>query len=383
MYRLFVLLYCLSSCTPATTQSRIPPIPGWDQQTANGITKFTPRSHSPTGVIYEIFSPRKITKEEENNLADWLQRAAMKNLLSSGYSTSSIVDSESVEENGYYYFNIAVKSSAEKTLVISFISYRRQDGQTRLAKYTQPADLKTPHVDTALNHFMSLSKAESKMNKDEKQASTAAATQAVDAAGLEGIVIHEEYTYGVGGILILEYRPYLLLKDGSIFKHPKTSPYDVNAKTSKQNEPDKWGTWKLLGKTLVVQLPERGGLKTYEWKEKQWYWTKPAVKGEVINGSFLTMSGGGNTASGGSTMIAVSSNIRFNNKGQFTHATSAGATSGGGGAYSETDKAGTYKLNGYSIELHYNNGQIVKTLFYFFPDGKDNFGMGGRTYTKN
>ena len=188
-------------------------------------------------------------------------------------------------------------------------------------------------------------------------------------------------------MLIIKYEPYLLLKDGSIFRDPRISPYDLDVKTSKQNHPDKWGTWKLQGKSLVVQMPEKGVMKTNEWKDKKWYWTKPAANGEIINGSFIAMSGGGNTIVGGTTMIAVSSNIRFNSKGQFTHSTSAGATSGGADGssaiYSETDKAGNYKLNQYAIELRYNNGQIAKTLFYFFPDGKETFGMGGRTYTKD
>ena len=210
--------------------------------------------------------------------------------------------------------------------------------------------------------------------------------QGLKPGDIEGVVIHEEYGYGVGGMVIIEYEPYLLLKDGSILRDPRVSPYDLDIATSKQKEPDKWGTWTLRGKSLVVQMPEKGVMKTNEWKDKRWYWTKPAAKGEIINGSFIAMSGGGNTIAGGTTMIAVSSNIRFNSKSQFTHATSAGATSGGAdvsaGIYSQTDKAGSYKLNGYSIELYYNNGKTAKTLFYFFPDGKDTFGMGGHTYIK-
>lgn len=219
---------------------------------------------------------------------------------------------------------------------------------------------------------------------DEKNTFTAAGLKPKDVAG---VVIHEKYGYGVGGILIMQYEPYLLLTDGSILRDPGISPYELDVATSKEKHPEKWGKWQLQGKILVVQMPEKGVMKTSQWADKRWFWTRPASNGEIINGSFMAISGGGNTISGGTTSIAVTSTIRFNSQGKFTHATSAGATSGGaagtGAIYSDTQKAGTYILKGYAIELHYNNGQIAKTLFYFFPDTKDTFGMGSRTYTKD
>ena len=328
MDRHFIFLFGLFFCIYASPQTGIPPIIGWKQQISNGINKFTPNSHFNTRVSYEILTPGDVT---------------------------------------------------------------------------------TPHPDTAVNNFFNLSKTEGRMKiddmafsknktdeqdkndsqsikKDEKKAPIVSPGQELKPNYVEGVVIHEKYGYGVGGMVSIEYEPYLLLKDGSIFRDPRMSPYDLDVKTSKQKQPDKWGTWKLQGKTLVVQMAEKGVMKTNEWKDKKWYWTRPAAKDEIINGSFISMSGGGNTIVGGTTLIAVSSNIRFNSKGQFTHATSADATSGGADAnsaiYSQADKAGTYKLDGYTIELYYNNGQIAKALFYFFPDSKDTFGMGGRTYTK-
>ena len=328
MDRLSIFLFGLFFWIHALPQTDFPPLIGWKQQVSNGINKFTPRSHFNTRVSYEMLPPGDVT---------------------------------------------------------------------------------TPHLNTAVNHFINLSKTKGKMkrddmtfskNKTEEDKTNDQATQKDESKtplvspgqGLKpndvaGVVIHEKYGYGVGGMVTIEYEPYLLLKDGSIFRDPKISPYDLDIKTSRQKQPDKWGTWKVQGKTLVVQMPEKGVMKTNEWKDKKWFWTKPATNGEIINGSFIAMSGGGNTIVGGTTLIAVSSNIRFNSKGQFTHATSAGATSGGANGnaaiYSQADKAGTYKLNGYAIEFYYNNGQIANALFYFFPDGKDTFGMGGRTYTKN
>ena len=83
-------------------------------------------------------------------------------------------------------------------------------------------------------------------------------------------------------------------------------------------------------------------------------------------------------------MVVSSSNITFNNKGQFTRvSTGGGSYSGSTGsvtAYSNKDAAGTYMLDGYSLELKYNNGTSSRLSFYFYPDSKEVFGLGARDY---
>lgn len=98
----------------------------------------------------------------------------------------------------------------------------------------------------------------------------------------------------------------------------------------------------------------------------------------------MTIGGGGNTAMGGNTMIVISNNINFNDKGQFTMKKVAGGSNTdfdvSTSTYSNSNSAGTYKLNGYSIEMRYNNGQVVRKLFYFYPDSRDAFGIGDDAY---
>jgi hypothetical protein len=172
------------------------------------------------------------------------------------------------------------------------------------------------------------------------------------------------------------------LNDGSIYKYPKVSPYELDVTKSKQTEPAKWGKWKLEGKTMVVQLPGNGGIKTERW-EKNWFWTKPAAANEKLDVSFERIYGVGNS---GGTMAVTTGNISFNNKGQFTLLRTAGVTSSEyevhTSAYSDKKSAGTYVLDGYSIELHFNNGTVTKQLFYFFPDSRDAICIGGQVYTR-
>ena len=142
---------------------------------------------------------------------------------------------------------------------------------------------------------------------------------------------------------------------------------------------------KQEGKTLVVTFPqEDGSKKTKKWT-KNWFWTKAATPNEKIKGSYETIGGGGNTALGGNAMIMVASNISFNNKGQFTLEKTAGGSNSAAGVststYSKNNTAGTYTLNGYSIELKFNDGKVTKQLFYFYPDSHTTFGIGGSNYT--
>jgi hypothetical protein len=88
---------------------------------------------------------------------------------------------------------------------------------------------------------------------------------------------------------------------------------------------------------------------------------------------------------GGTSMIVIGSNIAFNNKGQFTLEKYSGGSSSdfgvGVSTSSKSNKMGTYTLKDYSIELHFNNNEVVRKLFYFYPDSKNTFGIGGDIYT--
>lgn len=206
----------------------------------------------------------------------------------------------------------------------------------------------------------------------------------VQVPAIKGVVMRMEYGIGVGGALTINYNPYLLLNDGSIYEYPEESPYDLDIQKSKKSEPAKWGTWKESGKNMVVSLPQKNGaMETSVW-EKNWFWTKPATSGESITGTFKTISGTGNTALGGSTMITFGKRISFNHRGQFTMASFGGAhtsdDAGSVAAYSSKDEAGIYTLNGYSIELKFNNGKTYRKLFYFYPDSHRHFGLGASVY---
>ena len=41
-----------------------------------------------------------------------------------------------------------------------------------------------------------------------------------------------------------------------------------------------------------------------------------------------------------------------------------------------------YRLDGHTIELRFNNDDVERKFFYFYPDSKDVFGIGDDYYVK-
>ena len=192
-----------------------------------------------------------------------------------------------------------------------------------------------------------------------------------------GIYLHLEYS-GVAA----EYNPYLLLKNGTIFKNVNVAPGDLDPSQSKQSEPEKWGTWKISGKTLNITWNDG---KTASWGDN-WLRTFPARENDKLNGNYRSLGGGNDTAMGGSTVTFDSNQILFSPNGTFTQETAVGGSSGGNAASSRGGANGTYKIKGHTIELRYGNGSLVRKTFYFYPSKgqktDDAIGIGNSSFSK-
>jgi hypothetical protein len=122
------------------------------------------------------------------------------------------------------------------------------------------------------------------------------------------------------------------------------------------------------------------------WEGKaHWFWAEPAKRGEKLDGTWSTISGGGNTAYGGGSIVMSSNMYTFNNQGQFTtESTGGGTTSGPAGtvtAYSNKNAAGTYLFDGYSLELRYGNGTVVRKTFCSYDESREVWVLNSSAYT--
>jgi hypothetical protein len=191
---------------------------------------------------------------------------------------------------------------------------------------------------------------------------TVAQVQKLKESDIQGVYLHLEYGYGMG--VTIEYNPYLLLKDGSVYKNLDSSPTDLDVARSKQTEPTKWGTWKINSKTLSIQWNDG---KSNSW-DKNWFKAFAAKPGDNLNGTYQSLSAGGNTSVGGDVITVAFDNISFLPNGKFSQGKGAGASSSDTATSSQNSASGTYKLNNYTIEFNYEDGRVVRKMFYFYPE---------------
>jgi hypothetical protein len=195
---------------------------------------------------------------------------------------------------------------------------------------------------------------------------------------INGILIHLEYNTTPDGKMVRIYKPYLVLNDGSIYSEPVISPYSLDVAQSKQKEPKRWGTWKLKNNSFMVEWTARN--ETEKWF-KNWFWATPSQKEEKLEGAFMTVTGVENDGLKSADKATASKYIAFNNAGQFSLITgNNGNATVPDGEFSKKNEAGTYTLNDYSIELRFNNGTVIRRIFYFYLQGKTHFGVGNSVY---
>ncbi len=206
------------------------------------------------------------------------------------------------------------------------------------------------------------------------------AVSAVDN-GFDQVILSQEYTVGIGGMTIIEFRPYLLFKDGSIMRGPSEAPADMDVSRSRAARPKDWGRYTIADGRIQAQWDD-GKRQTIE----KWWVARPAKSGARLSGLYRYSGGGGNTALGGSAIVVRSNQYQFNTDGSFINDGFGGGSNSSVGvqtaAGSGRQGSGNYHLDGYTIELRTTDGGVQRLLFFFFPDGEDAIGVGPKVLSK-
>jgi hypothetical protein len=116
--------------------------------------------------------------------------------------------------------------------------------------------------------------------------------------GFDKVILSQEYTLGLGGMAIIEYRPYLLFKDGSILRSPSEAPADVDVGRSRAARSRDWGRYTITGDRIQAQWGD-GKSQTID----KWWTARPAKSGASLSGLYRYSGGSGTTALGGSAMV--------------------------------------------------------------------------------
>jgi hypothetical protein len=216
----------------------------------------------------------------------------------------------------------------------------------------------------------------------------------LSSGDIEAIVHVWDQRYSVTGLQVTD-QLYLLLDDGTVRRGVPVAPEDLDVEASKKNEPQAWGRWRKPWLGGDYQLAWPSAPDTFE-PMKRASIAKPAGSNERLNGRW----GGMSSAQIGTTLAWSKYSVQFKSDGRFEtsrHGAVGGGGTGpgsvqgrvvyddkgsvftitgtdsseralvGGGSSSQRpdtgDRTGTYRLNGYTIELRYDSGRVERWPF--------------------
>jgi len=392
---LLVVLAILVSKFTSYAQTQVPPISGWDMDEKSGSYIFKPGkvSGETKEFVYEIMP---IEKGEGQSIEDWFSSAIDKDVKEAGFTLTGAGKKNITTNQTIVSYSAELTDKKGKAWYVTYIAYQLGSGENRLARIMSSPDVKyyavnmrpvAAHIDQLAKHDASVTVAgkNTKTGHSHNKQDNKPATQGdmviengLRSQEINGILIHLDYSTNADGKTVRNYKPYLVLNDGSIYSEPVLSPYSLDVAQSKQKEPQKWGTWKLKNNIFTVEWT--GKNETEKWF-KNWFWATPAAKEEKLDGAFMTVTGAENWSIKSGENSYGSKNIVFNKDGQFALTGSYnGNAAVPASEFNKKYEAGTYTLNDYSMELRFNNGTVIRRIFYFYLQGSTHFGIGNSAY---
>ena len=197
------------------------------------------------------------------------------------------------------------------------------------------------------------------------------------------ILILTDYEYGYGGAVYPTPNPYLFFDNGTVVKNPVLPPHLLNLGARAIQE-GKWGRYIVAGEKVEItwdQKTKKGKIQTttHDWNGSP---ALPASVDETLDGTFLSIGGGGNISLGGSSGVYKSDLISLTRDGRFAYSSSKGGSGSGITAFNNSDTAGTYELDGFNIRLKFNNGKITDQFFCFYSPEKRVMRVGTSSFSK-
>ena len=187
------------------------------------------------------------------------------------------------------------------------------------------------------------------------------------------------YGMGYGGMIVASYDPVVLFADGSILTDV-TGLADQAA--DKRANPSHWSRWRQAGGRY--EFLTRGG----EWHAipAEQVWTSPPNASRLI-GRFTHVGGGGNLALGGTSAVFAQTSYIFQPGGRLTREGMASASAEAGETRTVTGsrsgaRGGRYSVNGFTIDVHYDDGQREQMVLMTHPRDPNIIWLDGTSYTR-
>jgi hypothetical protein len=179
---------------------------------------------------------------------------------------------------------------------------------------------------------------------------------------------------GVGGMVVMEFEPVILLKDGTYYEVGDAALEDVDLAAEQSAKPNRFGRWSQAGDSYVLTNAD-GKAKSYALQDGALFKAYPAENAGMLSARYKRISGGGNTALGGEMMIARSSAYSFMPDGRFQIEGSVGASSSGAQSgvattlQGDSAAAGRYALDHHTLVLTFADGRQERHFFAYASKG--------------
>jgi hypothetical protein len=203
---------------------------------------------------------------------------------------------------------------------------------------------------------------------------------------MDGLYLHLTYGLGgVGGSMTMNYKPHVLLRDGTITDDLDFYPHsEAEMRQWRARKPRAWGGWRRSGSGISIRWNDPGR-KPEQWDK--WFIARPGAEGMTLAGLFRAMGGGGNSALGGDVTIAAWSQFQFSSDGAVITGGGSGSFVGGSQTTVATSakrrqEEARYSIRGHSLQLTYADGGTETRWFYRYPDSDRLIGVGAGTYVK-
>lgn len=399
--------------TGTGTSDAAPTAPaGWTAFADAGVTTY--RASQP-GIEIHLFDPAPA----QGTIEQWfLQRRATP---PAGLSSPQFVDT--TQSNGIY---IAVGAAARGTTAVLLATFACAEANAGhvYAELVTPEDVSTfkaslrPAIEVVASQCVTHGSPSATANTA-KPATPAKPTRttrpenkpyeyrttdpsrALPASQIAAIIHSWEYSGGH-----LNSNVWIALKDGtarSELPPVDTSEFDYAAE--KQGDPKKWGQWKKAGSKYVVKFERDKDWRTpagvsawtfgtaneqltgtYEYNDSQigpfGYYRRTSITFSA--GNRFSRSSSGGQAIVDPTGITPSVGTVWDDRGTAT--TITGPNVGGGSSHRSTskdaDRQGSYRIDGYTLELRYDSGRVEKRFFVLDPDRSSIYFNGNDHYRR-
>jgi hypothetical protein len=221
--------------------------------------------------------------------------------------------------------------------------------------------------------------------EDDKQAAAARAKIAAipiksgTNRAIEATLLELNYITGVGGMVLPDYKPIVLFKDGMAIRNFEQPASEIDVSKFVKEQPDDVTRWQRTAQGYSVQWPGDDKPEVTEFGAER---PKTFPAGHRLNDYWKRLSGGGNAAMGGDVSVAVSNGYRFFADGRFSTDSAVSASAPGVFTGSTGDDGGTYSINGNALVLTYGNGKIKRlSLYYGGPINDPVLWLAGDSYT--